>query len=560
LAERRFETGFDIHTPIGAAGRFRRGMRAVLRLEGDAANQSVEATIEDQVDAFNRHFSAAFAALLLRASEMRLRELFDNASDVFMRFDAEGVLSDANLSFERVLGHERSRWIGRSWLELVHPSQMTQVRRALESIHQGTVVTGLGLQLRSANGEFRRLVLSGHRSDSDPRGHMIAILRDTTREQTLRAQVVQAEKLASIGQLAASVAHELNNPLTWISSNLTDAMQQEGANRNPLRSMLQDSLLGAERMATIVSDLRTYSRIDEHLTEFNLTEVIDLAIRITGNQLSHRARVERRYGPMPPFIGHAGRLSQVFVNLFVNSAQALGHRRSEENRVRITTDYDDQGFRVEISDNGPGIPPDVLASVFQPFVSTKGPHGTGLGLWVCKNIVEEHGGTIELDSDQKGTRFNLRLPHRHTRPSTPPAPSQAPPAVAAGLVLVVDDEEILLRVMSRRIGKRHKTITARSGPEALTALEAVAGEVDAIVCDLGMPGMGGVELYQLVKKRWPRTADRFRFMSGAPEWYGEGHPRRLEQRCYRKPLEIPDLLEAVDQLVADARNRNARGC
>ena len=119
--------------------------------------------------------------------------------------------------------------------------------------------------------------------------------------------------------------------------------------------------------------------------------------------------------------------------------------------------------------------------------------------------------------------------------------------------LIVDDEEILLRVMARRLGARHEVLTARSGPRALETIERYEGSIDAIVCDLGMPGMSGVELSEIIAERWPELYPRIRFMSGAPEWGADGSPIALDRRCFRKPLEIPELLEDVDTLISDRR-------
>ena len=172
---------------------------------------------------------------------------------------------------------------------------------------------------------------------------------------------------------------------------------------------------------------------------------------------------------------------------------------------------------------------------------------------MCKNIVEEHGGTIDVRSSDQGTSFTLTLPHRKAPSACADRPKPTTSSSAPGLVLIVDDEEILLRVLARRLGAHHRVLTARSGQEAISQLEAVDGEVDSIVCDLAMPGMSGVELYAQIQMRWPGTGQRLRFMSGAPEWCGGGTPNKLQQRCFRKPVEIPELLDEVHALVANRR-------
>jgi CheY-like chemotaxis protein len=242
------------------------------------------------------------------------------------------------------------------------------------------------------------------------------------------------------------------------------------------------------------------------------------------------------------------------VNLFVNAAQALESGGPEENVLSIHTSFADGEFLVRIADNGPGISPDLLPGVFDPFVTTKGDQGTGLGLWVCRNIIEEHGGTIDVESSSAGTRFVIRLPLRAG--GEPSLEDSAPgQSTRAGRVLVIDDEELLLRALARRLSAQHHVVTAGGGREALRRMEEDPERFDAVICDLGMPDMNGMELYEEVLARWPALARRFRFMSGAPEWSEDRALADLGVRCFRKPLEVDALTEEIHKLVA----RRARG-
>jgi len=236
-------------------------------------------------------------------------------------------------------------------------------------------------------------------------------------------QLVRSEKMASIGQLVAGIAHEINNPVNAIVNTvgpLEEALAElagGGPARDEVASDIRDMVRvvqrGAQRTKAIVSALHNYSRTDdEKLVEFDLNRSLDDSLELLRHQLKGNITVEKRYGEVGRIQGHAGQVNQVFMNLLTNAIQAVaGH---QDATITIDTAPRDDLVEVKIGDNGPGIPADVVPRIFDPFFTTKDVgEGTGLGLAIVHELVERHGGTIEVDSQVgRGTSFTVTLPRR----------------------------------------------------------------------------------------------------------------------------------------------------
>jgi two-component system, NtrC family, sensor kinase len=260
-------------------------------------------------------------------------------------------------------------------------------------------------------------------------------------------KLLQSDKLASIGQLAAGVAHEINNPIGYVHSNLgslkeyTEAMAtmieaydraleqpDPAAEREALRALrerldlgfalqdlpqlLAESREGIERVRKIVQDLRDFSRAgrDETWTQVDLHKSLDTTLNIVWNEIKYKAAVERRYGDVPNVPGLPSELNQVFMNLLMNAAQAIPERGT----IRIVTELEGEFVRVRICDSGPGVPDAVREHIFEPFYTTKPVgQGTGLGLSISHGIVTRHGGRIEVENlPEGGACFSVKLPLR----------------------------------------------------------------------------------------------------------------------------------------------------
>ena len=257
-------------------------------------------------------------------------------------------------------------------------------------------------------------------------------VRERTAElATINARLLQAEKLAAVGTLAAGVGHEINNPLayvlnnvTWVHGELSKLATASAVCAPPgvaesireLELPLADALEGVQRVQRIVADLRTFSRPQtvRRQEQVKLERVLELALNMAAGTLRHRARVEREYASVPDVLGDASRLGQLFLNLVMNAAQALPEGNPEEYLLRVCIAPADEGDAVvvEVTDSGEGIPADVLPRIFDPFFTTKPVGvGIGMGLSISHAIAEAHGGSIQVESEPgRGTTFRVRLP------------------------------------------------------------------------------------------------------------------------------------------------------
>ncbi|WNG52197.1 HAMP domain-containing protein [Archangium minus] len=250
-----------------------------------------------------------------------------------------------------------------------------------------------------------------------------ARLTDSVKQlQSTQAQLLFADRLATIGQLAAGVGHEINNPLTFILSNLNYAQQvvseldaaPTGVERRELLEALAEAREGAERVRLIVRDLKMLSHPDDRESgPVDLVKVVRSAAKMAAHEIRDRARLVQQVENVPPVHGNSARLCQVFLNLLINAAHAITPGQVERNEIQLVARMDDsQRVTVEVRDTGCGIPEDKLERVFEPFFTTKPVgEGSGLGLSVCRSIISAHGGKISVESEAgRGTTFRVSLP------------------------------------------------------------------------------------------------------------------------------------------------------
>jgi CheY-like chemotaxis protein/two-component sensor histidine kinase len=323
----------------------------------------------------------------------------------------------------------------------------------------------------------------------------------------------------------------------------------------------------------IAQDLKAFSRVDsERRTPVDVRRVLDSSIDIAANEIRHRARLVRDYRDVPAVEADPSRLGQVFLNLLVNAVQAMDEGDAARNEIRVTTRTNIAGsVVVTISDTGAGIPPAIQARIFEPFFTTKPAGvGTGLGLAICKSIVGALGGEIAVESEVgKGTTFRVVLPATSASPATPalgiPAlratrpssdhPASRPhsaPTPKRGRVLIVDDEPVLASALGRSLEADYEVVVAGSGREGLDVIRR-DDRFDFILCDLIMPAVTGMDLYEEVRRTKPALAERIIFMSG-----GTFTPRTREFLATVKnpALDKPFDLSALNALLrARARAR-----
>jgi len=335
-----------------------------------------------------------------------------------------------------------------------------------------------------------------------------------------------ADRLASLGTLAAGTAHEINNPLAFVALNLDLVLEKvrglEGrlaaGEMSEIEDIVNDARHGAERIRKIVRGLRTFSRADEaENAPIAIRPIVELAVSMVGPEARRRARLTTEFGATPLVRADETRLGQVVLNLLVNATQSIPEGHADRNEIRILTATDAQGRAVvAVRDTGSGIAASDLPRIFDPFFTTKPTGvGTGLGLSICHGIVSELRGEISVDTELgKGTIFRVILPPcdattvARTRSSTPPQSV----AVRPVRLLVVDDEEMIGATLRRAL-VGHQVASVNSAAQALEQLRS--GErFDLILCDLTLAPAGGVELYAALARTWPEFLPRLVFMTG----------------------------------------------
>ncbi|MDQ3031217.1 MAG: ATP-binding protein [Myxococcota bacterium] len=346
-----------------------------------------------------------------------------NAPIVVLRTDRR--IENVNLAMMTVTGGERDRWLGRDFLELLPAGEQARALAALEAARRGEASTGVELRLPRASGGFARIAFNTASilaSDGEVAG-VVAIGRDLTEVRDLEEQIIHAEKLATLGQLAAGVVHELNNPLTSISvysEYLLTKGKRDGVPPGDLEKLGRIAEAAA-RMLRFTRDLVTYARpSSEEPGSLSLGEVVDQALVFCDHVINDaHVVVQRCYaGELPPLWGVRGQLHQVFINLVTNACHAIAGSGGASGTLKVSIDHDGDGLVVRVCDDGPGIASEHVAHIFEPFFSTKGEgRGTGLGLSIVRNIVQQHGGTIDVSSrtdetERTGTEFEVRFPLR----------------------------------------------------------------------------------------------------------------------------------------------------
>jgi signal transduction histidine kinase len=390
---------------------------------------------------------------------------------------------------------------------------------------------------------------------SEPGGTRLVVgtVADVTTQKSLEARLRSADRFIAAGTLAAGVAHEINNPLSYLLGNveLMRRRLETGSERERFAEALDDMADGLGRIRDVVRDLSTLARPDEDVVgALDVRRVIDAAIRIVTPSLKHRTRVETRYADdVPLVLANESRLGQVLMNLLLNASQAMPERPRSESLVEVRARREGSLAVLEVADNGTGIAPAHLGRVFDPFFTTKDVGvGTGLGLSVCRGIVEALGGRIEVESEiGQGATFRVSLPAAPiTAGSARPAPREGQ---VGGRVLLVDDEPLVRRAVSQLLAARGYEVEQADGVrEALSLLEA-GTRFDVVVCDVMMPEASGAELHARLLEARPELAPRMVFVTGgAVTESTRAFLDRSAAAVVHKPFELAALAAAIESV------------
>ncbi len=393
-----------------------------------------------------------------------------------------------------------------------------------------------------------------------------AVIERELREATMRAEsrrlqqrLVLADRLSSVGMLAAGVAHEINNPLAYVLGNLEFALghlaRSPAARRRGLAAEFTQALTqareGAERIRQTTRDLRVFCRSDhDERRPVNVVGVMESSIRMAWNEIRHRARLERSFEPVPSILVNEARLGQVFINLLVNAAQAVPEGDTNGNQITVSIRLLGDEIAVDVRDSGCGIAPHNLERIFDPFFTTK-PEGigSGIGLSICRSILGDVGGSLDVRSELgTGSCFRVRLPARAGAHSQQPPPAEIVPLRRAR-VMAIDDEPSLCAVLKRLLKRDHEVVSFTDAREALSALER-DGDFDVVFCDLMMPSLSGIDFHRALAELDPDLASRVVFVTGGAL---NGPARRLletmSNRVVEKPFDGSTLLAAINQVI-----------
>jgi PAS domain S-box-containing protein len=536
----------------------------------ETANAHLDCVVEERTRELARRKQAEGA---LRESEARYRRLMENAFDLIMEVDSDGRSLYVSPNHRAVLGYEPGDLVGRVALDLVHPEDRGAAALAFQRLHESSWGREFEMRLRHWDGRWRWFECSGN-AFQVPTGEARAVIisRDVTerkqaqlQQEQLEAKMLQTQKLESLGVLAGGIAHDFKNLLVPILGNAQLA-KQELAPDSPVVRFLERIATAAVRTSELTDQLLAYGGRGPLTTRpLDLGELLHEMGELLRTAVSRKIELAYELPDTVPFIeGDAAQLRQVILNLIINASEAIGDRPgvvtigagTTEVDARVRESYlggelaDGSYVYLEVWDDGCGMDEETRSKIFDPFFTTKFT-GRGLGLAALLGIVRAHRGAVQVESEPgRGTRFRLVFPVASGSPET--LEKSAPCALAwrgSGTVLLGDDEasvrefaEDVLRSCGLSV------ITAEDGQQAVERFREDAPKIDAVVLDVTMPGLGGVEA--VVEMRKIRPDVRILLSSGYSEADIAGRFRRGEVDGFlQKPYPPEALVRKLRELL-----------
>ena len=475
----------------------------IVRLQGTLVDITERREIEKrlhQEQEFVRHLIACFP-------------------DMIAVFDAAGRFTYVSPRVSEVLGAAPAAFVGQPHLFGIHPDDQPGVAKSFREVMAGeNASTQMEFRSRHADGTWRTLRASaGPLFDADQKiSGVVSSVRDITEAKTFEQQLVQKEKFASMGQMMAGAAHELNNPLTAILgvSDLLRERAPDDATRRQVEIILQQ----ARRAAAIVQNLLALAvPTGQKRLKVKVVDVIAKVIESHQKSLQQRNIIAdvKVAGKLPEVEGDPRLLAQVFANILLNAEQAISSVR-DKGTVRISLSQAGDHLLVEFADDGPGIPREIADKIYDPFFTTKRPGGgSGLGLTICLGVVKDHGGRIEVrTSEGAGATFRIFLPamvEKGAEASRRVAPASS--ALTGRKLLIVDDEESIREIVHDGLSARGMNVECAASSEEALALLA-GNTFDMVLCDFNLPGLSGEQLFEKLRAQAGGSLPRFVFMTG----------------------------------------------
>jgi two-component system NtrC family sensor kinase len=498
------------------------------------------------------------------------RRLIDSFPDLIFVVDPQRRYTFVSSKFKEVLGYEPSEIIGLTFGERTHADDRPAMISLFDDLLAGKQnFASIEIRVRHKVGEWRSLKcnFSPLFNEEGKIEGVVISGRDVTEVKRLESQLIQAEKLAAMGQMLAGVAHELNNPLTAILGASELLRDRQGVD-DSTRRQLEMTHRQARRAARIVQNLLEFSRpASPQKKALDLNLVIDRTLQLHEHSL-RRSNVEVEFHSVPGFpliVGDANQLIQVFLNLISNAEHAIREIR-QSGRIQIRLNHSGNRVSATVQDDGVGIKPEALPKLFDPFFTTKRPGGgTGLGLSICMSIVREHGGNIEASSlPAGGAAFTLSLPvagpevGRRTKGDLDSSSGErfvpTLDAFAKHTVLVLDDEESIRMLLTEGLAAYGLKVDCAATAEQ--AMNLVLGtKYDAILCDLKLSGSGpnadGYGVAQRLRIASGENQPEIIYMSGDLVSEEGGKPG-AGARQLQKPFRISDVLHILTEVFAPA--------
>ena len=535
----------------------------------------------------------------LRASEARHRALFEQSRDALMtlsppdwRFTSGNAVTLALFGVADVAALTATTlWEHSPPLQPGGGDSAEKLRALLTvALAHGSCFFDWTFQ-RSSGETFPATVLVTQ-VDVDGQTLVQATVRDETEVHRLHAHVRQTDRLASMGMVAAGVAHEINNPLAHVLYNVEslardlariseatqrcttvvmqhlgpgavddilgdDAVMLSPAALSDAVDRAREAVRSTERIRAIARALSSFSRVESgELASIDVNRAIEVAIGIAMGEVKYRARLVKELGLLPPVRASEGKLAQVFLNLLLNAAHAIDVPDVDSHRIMVHSWAESNSVFVVVRDTGQGIAPEHLGRVFDPFFTTKpAGAGSGMGLAISRSIVSEFGGEIRVESEPgRGARFIVRLPSE--TPASLPRPDEVAVALLEppqrGRVLLVDDDWGIRETIKRVLGSEHEVVVVASAEEARSLLGVEA--FDLIICDLIMPRTTGLDLHEWIAAREPALARHMVFLTGgALSADMAAKLAKIGNPVIDKPFDVATLRALVSRRVAANR-------
>ncbi|MEJ7728590.1 MAG: ATP-binding protein [Polyangiaceae bacterium] len=490
------------------------------------------------------------------ATADRFQRLVEQAPDGIV-ISRQGLVLYANAAALHLLGYERpDELVGQPMAVFLDGAALATMRERLQHMREtGHRLPPHEYPAKRRDGSPMTAEITSIFIDYDGGPAVLAFARDVTDRARTRAQLEQAERLAALGRMAAGVAHEVNNPLAYMLLTVEALTRQLAAARVDagLLDLCADLRHGVDRIATIARDLRVYARHEDELYgSVDLAIVLQQSVRLAAHELRPRIELTVEHGALPEVSGVPTRLEQVFVNLLLNAGHAIADERSD-GKVAVRARVGAREVIVEVEDNGAGIPAENIDRAFDPFFTTRAAHmGMGLGLGICRDIVARLGGSISVASEVgHATTMTVTLPIAAPVDSSlvargAPAAQRATPAPVRRRILVIDDEPLIASIVSATLGEVHDVVVVTRAADGLARV-LDDGAFDLVLCDLMMPGMSGMDLYDEVARRRPGMERRFAFLTGgAYTARSQGFLERIANARLMKPFSSQALVELVD--------------